>query len=148
MHRRIEFAPAYDKRHPDPQKNYGIHGVEMRWLLEGPRGVIQFLVYTNQSRSGRLLPDTRQGRTRGRVAEDGGVLPKDLWGTKQRSANARREHTMRNARKSNWRELTEPYRPVSKHKSYTRNQAAKVAKRRAARKRAKQTRRKQRQKRR
>lgn len=47
MNRRIEFAPAYDKRHPDPQKDYGIHGVEMRWLLEGPRGVIQFVVYTN-----------------------------------------------------------------------------------------------------
>ena len=47
MPRRIEFTPAYDKRDPDPQKNYGIHGVEIRWLLEGPRGVIQFVIYTN-----------------------------------------------------------------------------------------------------
>lgn len=47
MERRIEFAPAFDKRHPDPKKNYGIHGVEIRWYLIGPEGVIQFVVFTN-----------------------------------------------------------------------------------------------------
>lgn len=40
--REIQFQPAYDKR-----PKYGIHGVNMRWLLKGPRGVIQFMVYTN-----------------------------------------------------------------------------------------------------
>lgn len=49
-------------------------------------------------------------------------------------------------RKPNWRELTEPYRPVSKHRPFTRNQAAQVAKRRAARKRKRVARRKQRRK--
>ena len=44
----------------------------------------------------------------------------------------------------NWRELTEPYRRVSKHRPYTRNPAGKLAKRRAAGKRSKLARRKQR----
>lgn len=46
MDRKITFAPAYDKRDPDPTKNYGIHGVEMRWILHGDEGAIQFIVYT------------------------------------------------------------------------------------------------------
>lgn len=45
--REIKWSPAFDKRHADPKKNYGIHGVECRWLLKGPEGVIQFLIYTN-----------------------------------------------------------------------------------------------------
>lgn len=45
--REIVFRPAWDKRSNDPKKNYGIHGVEMLWLLKGPNGVIQWLVYTN-----------------------------------------------------------------------------------------------------
>ena len=43
----IEWHPAYDKRDPDPNKNYGIHGVEMRWYVCGEEGVVQFVVYTN-----------------------------------------------------------------------------------------------------
>ena len=43
----IQFKPAYDKRHADPKKNYGVHGVTMRWILKGPLGAIQFVVYTN-----------------------------------------------------------------------------------------------------
>lgn len=42
----VEFLPAYDRRHPDPDKNYGIHGVEMAFYLRGPKGAIQFKVYT------------------------------------------------------------------------------------------------------
>ena len=45
--REITFLPAYDKRSDDPNKNYGIHGVEMRWILKGEKGAVQFLVYTN-----------------------------------------------------------------------------------------------------
>ena len=43
----IKFKPAYDKRNSDPKKNYGIHGVEMRWLLKGELGTIQFVVFTS-----------------------------------------------------------------------------------------------------
>lgn len=43
----IEFTPAYDKRNADPNKNYGVHGVDMRWYLRGENGAIQFVTSTN-----------------------------------------------------------------------------------------------------
>jgi len=43
----LDFIPAFDKRDPDPKKNYGIHGVTMRFVLKGPLGAIQFILYTN-----------------------------------------------------------------------------------------------------
>ena len=43
----IEFEPAYDRRDPAPKKNYGIHGVSVRFLLRGREGVVQFLLFTN-----------------------------------------------------------------------------------------------------
>jgi len=45
--RRIEFSQAYDKRHPNPKKNYGIHGLEMRFYLIGKEGAMQFVIFTN-----------------------------------------------------------------------------------------------------
>ena len=53
--RQLEFEPAYDKRDPDPRKNYGIHGVNMRWILKGKLGAVQFLLYTNWQ-----LPEVRE----------------------------------------------------------------------------------------
>lgn len=47
MERKIEFTPAFDQRNVDSSKNYGIHGVEMRWILKGDQGAVQFVVYTN-----------------------------------------------------------------------------------------------------
>jgi hypothetical protein len=41
-----EISGAYDKRDPDPKKNYGIHGMEIRFVLKGEKGATQFLVYT------------------------------------------------------------------------------------------------------
>lgn len=38
---------AFDKRDPTPQKNYGIHGMDLQFFLRGPKGVIQFVIYTN-----------------------------------------------------------------------------------------------------
>lgn len=43
----IVFHPAWDKRDPDPNKNYGIHCVDMCFYLHGKKGVIQFVVFTN-----------------------------------------------------------------------------------------------------
>lgn len=43
----IQFDAAYDKRHKDPKKNYGIHGVTLRFVLKGEKGAINFVVYTN-----------------------------------------------------------------------------------------------------
>lgn len=51
--REISFSPAYDKRHIDPSKDYGIHGVEMRWYVKSSEGAVQFVVYTNW-----MLPST------------------------------------------------------------------------------------------
>jgi uncharacterized protein (TIGR02996 family) len=46
--RRVEFAPAYDRR---PKKagdpDYGIHGVDLRLALVGPKGAVQFVLFTN-----------------------------------------------------------------------------------------------------
>jgi hypothetical protein len=47
MKQEIVFLPAWDKTHPDPKKNYGIHSVEMHFRLHGPLGMIQFVTYTN-----------------------------------------------------------------------------------------------------
>lgn len=39
---------AYDKRDPEPEKNYGIHGAEMRWVVRKKgEGAVQFLLFTN-----------------------------------------------------------------------------------------------------
>lgn len=43
---RIEIFPAYDKRSPDPHKNYGIHNAELKFFLIGEHGAIQFVVST------------------------------------------------------------------------------------------------------
>lgn len=43
----LEFTPAFDKRNADPNKNYGIHGVELRFVVKGSLGAVQFVLYTN-----------------------------------------------------------------------------------------------------
>lgn len=43
----VKFFPAWDKRNPDPKKNYGIHGVELLMLLKGKEGAVQFRLSTN-----------------------------------------------------------------------------------------------------
>jgi hypothetical protein len=57
----IKFLPAYDKRDPDPRKNYGIHGVDMTCYVKGNRGAVQFKLFT-----GWMLPHVQreiEGRT-------------------------------------------------------------------------------------
>lgn len=47
-HRWVECYPAFDKRHSEPDKNYGLHGVEMTFFYgNGQDGVVQFKLYTN-----------------------------------------------------------------------------------------------------
>ncbi len=43
----IVFHPAYDKRSPEPSKNYGIHGVSIYFFVKGDKGAVQFAVYTD-----------------------------------------------------------------------------------------------------
>jgi len=48
IEKKIEFDPAFDKRDPNPMKNYGIHGVNIRFLYGDKEvGYVQFVIYTN-----------------------------------------------------------------------------------------------------
>jgi hypothetical protein len=44
--RRTTFEAAYDRRDPNPDKNYGIHGVDLRMELLGPAGATYFRLFT------------------------------------------------------------------------------------------------------
>ena len=44
----IEIYPPFDKRNADPKKNYGIHGMELRFVLKGELGATHFVYYTCQ----------------------------------------------------------------------------------------------------
>ena len=70
--RLVIWSPAWDKRSDDPSKNYGVHGMELRFVLKGPQGATQFVVYTNW-----MLPHLRYGHKKidGFLAEP---LPADL----------------------------------------------------------------------
>lgn len=45
--RTVTFRAAYDKRHADPSKNCGIHGVEIRFVVSNEVGAVQFVLYTS-----------------------------------------------------------------------------------------------------
>lgn len=49
LRREIKWEPGYDHRDdPDPLKSqYGAHGLQIRFMLHGDKGTIQFLLYTN-----------------------------------------------------------------------------------------------------
>jgi len=53
--RTIHFSPAWDRRDPDPSKNYGIHGADMRFVVARDGLAITFLLYTNW-----MLPQNRR----------------------------------------------------------------------------------------
>jgi len=42
----LSIIPPFDRRHKDPNKNYGIHGVELRFVLVKDKKATQFVVYT------------------------------------------------------------------------------------------------------
>lgn len=59
----ITLTPAYDKRHKDPSKNYGIHGVNLLMVLKGEKGAVNFTLYTNWQLphvTEEMLHDSRQ----------------------------------------------------------------------------------------
>lgn len=47
LERIFTLSPGFDKRNPDPHKNYGIHGCELRFVVRGPKAAVQFVVYTD-----------------------------------------------------------------------------------------------------
>lgn len=44
--RRVVLTPAFDKRHADDGRNYGIHGVDLAFYLIGEHGACDFVIYT------------------------------------------------------------------------------------------------------
>lgn len=42
----LEMSVPYDKRHKDPEKNCGIHGMDMRFVLRKGDKAVQFVVFT------------------------------------------------------------------------------------------------------
>jgi len=55
MEKLIEWTPAYDKRHADDKKNYGIGCVTVKFLLKGKLGAVQFYIL-----SGWHLPHVQE----------------------------------------------------------------------------------------
>lgn len=45
--RDIIIEPGFDRRNSDPKKNYGVHGCQVRFLLKGDLGTVQFLCFTD-----------------------------------------------------------------------------------------------------
>lgn len=44
--KRIEMSDCYDKRSSDPKKNYGVGAMQVKMLLFGEKGTIQFVFAT------------------------------------------------------------------------------------------------------
>lgn len=45
--KRVEFRAAFNKRHDDPKKDYGIHGVDITFALKGELGAVVGSIFTN-----------------------------------------------------------------------------------------------------
>lgn len=55
LERTTTFSPAFDKRDPDPSKDYGIGHMTCRMVLKGEKGALHFVWST-----GILLPETTE----------------------------------------------------------------------------------------
>lgn len=44
LERQITITPAYDRRHPDPARNYGIGSATMSFYVSSPLGVVQLVI--------------------------------------------------------------------------------------------------------
>lgn len=53
--RNIHFSGAYDLRGKPPQRNFGIHGMELHFSVKGPKGAITATIYTTW-----YLPEQQQ----------------------------------------------------------------------------------------
>ena len=69
----LEFEPAFDKRNSDPKKNYGIHGVSLRFVVKGEKGAVQFLMY-----SGWQLPHVQEEMYQKHGVFNSSCMPADL----------------------------------------------------------------------
>lgn len=67
----IRWEHAYDKRDPDPSKNYGIRGMGLVFMLKGKEGVIQFVIFTDWHIAS-VRAETRVGKNFGPLPADVG----------------------------------------------------------------------------
>lgn len=71
MEKIIKLLPAFDKRHKDPNKNYGVGGVKVMMILKGEEGAVHFIFNT-----GMMLPSVyKWWNERGLGRYDGDHLP-------------------------------------------------------------------------
>lgn len=42
--KKIDARLPFDRRHEDPSKNYGVHGLDIWFILKGPLGAVQYAV--------------------------------------------------------------------------------------------------------
>lgn len=47
MNRKLLFLPAWDKSDPDPKKDYGVSCLNMKFLVIGVKGIVEFDLNTN-----------------------------------------------------------------------------------------------------
>jgi hypothetical protein len=45
--REVWFSPAFDKRHVEPSKNYGVHGVDCTFCVSKDGKGVTFILFTN-----------------------------------------------------------------------------------------------------
>lgn len=70
LERRIFFKPAFHKVHEDPKKNYGVHGMEIWFLVIGDKGACHFGLST-----GMMLPETfRYWKSKGQDASVSSIM--------------------------------------------------------------------------
>lgn len=74
----------FDRRSPDPKTNYGIHGLDVWFILKGPKGATQFAV-TGFDVGYHSLEPQYEGQTKmectmfGECYYDGSSLRADDW---------------------------------------------------------------------
>lgn len=44
--RKMWLTPAYHKVHEDPKKNFGVHGLDIHFVLIGPKGAVNWTFFT------------------------------------------------------------------------------------------------------
>lgn len=69
LRREIRWLPGYDHRADPEQRQYGCHGMDILWLLHGPKATIQFKLMTG------WMPTWDYANFRDRSHD---VLPADL----------------------------------------------------------------------
>lgn len=64
MERITIFKGAYDKRDPDPKKNYGIHGMHCFMVLKGDKGATHFIWNTGILLDRTMVEYIKEGRAK------------------------------------------------------------------------------------